>query len=301
MSIIKNHHALKGIFWAVVSCFFSGIMVNMVKHVSHDLHTVQIIFIRNLFAFMMFLPIVAFKGKDFFKTQRLGLHILRSSTGMLSMMIYFYGISIMNISVVTAISFTAPIFTAILAIFFFNDKPNIHQIFGFFMGLVGCLIVIHPGAEGYDPNSLIVLCSAVFWAFSGIIIKKLSQTEAPLKTTFYMTLIMTFMSAPLAFYHWNAPSAEDYMWVLGIAFTSNFLQYGIAKSLSHADLSVLLPFDFLRMFFSAGFAYIIFGERLDYYAAVGSIVIMCSAVYSVFNERRKYRRQLARTTLGKTF
>jgi drug/metabolite transporter (DMT)-like permease len=206
------------------------------------------------------------------------------------MMIYFFAISKMSISVVTAMSFTAPLFTAIMAVYFFKDKMNVHQIFALFMGFVGVFIVLQPGTEHFNPYTLIVLISAVFWACSSIIIKKLSETEKPIVTTFYMTFFMIIFSAPMAFYNFTTPSTEDFIWIFGIALSSNILQYGISKSLVNASLSVVLPFDFTRLIFGSMIAYFLFDEQMDVNAASGSIIIVAAAFYAALNERRKIRK-----------
>jgi len=302
MSLIKKqNNVLKGILWTVSSAFFSGIMINMVKHVSAELNTAEIIFFRNVFAFAIFIPIIVYIGISKFKTKRLGIHFLRSATGLTSMMIYFYTVSQMNISVITALSFTAPLFTAIFAVYFFKDKMTIHQGFALFVGFVGVLIVARPDSEAFNPLSLLILVCTLFWALSGILIKKLSETESALQTTFYMTCFMMAFSAPIAFFSWNGPSNENLIWLFGIAATSNLLQYSLAKSLACTDFSVILPFDFTRLLFSAGIAYIAFGEDMDIHAVIGSVVILASAFYAAFTERRKVTRLAQVSQLNREF
>jgi len=225
---------------------------------------------------------------------------MRSITGLISMMIFFYSVSIMSIATVTAISFTAPLFIAILAVYFFKDKPNIHQIFALFVGFIGVLIVIQPGTDSFNPASVLVLISTVFWAVSGIIIKKLSETEKPIQTTFFMTVFMMIFSAPLAFYDWIEPSFDNWVWIFGIAIASNILQYGIAKSLTYTDFSVILPFDFTRLVFGAGIAYLAFDEKMSIDTLIGSIVIISAGCYSAVNERRKIRKLAELTQVNKT-
>jgi drug/metabolite transporter (DMT)-like permease len=278
---------LVAIIWANISSLASGFMVSFVRHLSETMSVVEIIFFRNCFAFLMFIPILLYKGKAHFKTQKFGFHIIRSLTGVTSMMIYFYCISIMNLSVVTALSFTAPLFTAILAYFLLKDRFNKHKIVGLSLGFVGTLIVLRPGLEGYDPRFLLVILSAVFWAASGIIIKKLSDTESPLAITFYMTVIMMVLTAPAVFYLWKTPSGEQLLWAFLIAVTSNILQYGIAKSLSLANFSILLPIDFTRLVYTAILAYLLFNQTPDLFAAIGSVLILGAAFYSSYKESRE--------------
>ncbi len=285
----KISNIWQAIIWLNISCLASGVMVNMVRHVSENLTSPEIIFFRNIFAFLMFIPIIFYKGFAYFKTNRVKLHIFRSTTGVISMLAFFHAISKMNLSIVTALSFTAPIFTGILAYFIFNEKMGAHRKIGMILGFMGMLIVIRPGFEGYNPISLLVLFSAVFWAISGIVIKTLLSTEKPIVITFYMTFFMTFFSAPLAFMSWIEPSNEDLLWVFGIALISNILQYTLAKGLSMVDITFSIPIDFTRLIYTAIIAYFAFGEKLDIPAAVGSIIIIFGAVYSGYKERKSHK------------
>lgn len=239
----------------------------------------------------MFLPYIYVKGAESLKTKRFSTHLLRSFTGVTSMTIYFYCISRMNLSVVTALSFTAPLFTAILAYFFFGEKFNKHRTIGLLVGFIGTLVIIRPGFEGYDPKFFLVVLSAVFWASSSIVIKKLSRTETPLAITFYMTLLMMIMTAPVVFFIWRTPTYEEMGWACLIAFASNVLQYGIAKSLALVDFSVVLPIDFTRLIYTALLAYLIFGESPDVVAVIGSAVIIGAAFYSSYNEKKVYNER----------
>ncbi|HCR85383.1 MAG TPA: hypothetical protein DIV86_01770, partial [Alphaproteobacteria bacterium] len=286
-----NNPFLLAIFWANISCVASGFMVNMVRHLSETMNVVEIIFFRNCFAFVMFLPYIYIRGLKILKTKRLNTHLLRSFTGVTSMTIYFYCISIMNLSVVTALSFTAPLFTAILAYFFFGEKFTKHGTLGLVVGFLGTIMIIRPGFEGYDPRYFFVVISAVFWASSSIVIKKLSRTETPLAITFYMTLLMMIMTAPVVFFIWETPTYEQMGWAFLIAFTSNILQYGIAKSLALVDFSVVLPIDFTRLIYTAILAYFAFGESPDIIAVIGSAVIIGAAFYSSYNEKKIYNKR----------
>ncbi len=299
--LIHNRNVTKGIFWFVFSGFFSGVMINMAKHVIGHMHMTEVIFIRNVFAFAMFLPIMYFTGFGHFRTARLSVHLARSSSGLCTMMLYFYCVSIMKVADVTAISFTTPLFTAVFAIYILKDKFNRHQAFALFLGFIGVMVVVQPGTTSFDPHSLLMLIASFFWGVSSIIIKKLSKTETPMQTTFYMTFFMMSFSAPMAIYKWHNPSLDDCIWLFFVALASNLMQYGLAKALKFADFSVLLPIDFTRLIFSAGIAYFAFGEKMSVNTLLGAIVILSAAFYSVINERRKQRRLAAASQVLREF
>ena len=280
----NNNQILQAIFWALASSLFSAIMVNMVRHVSADLNVAVIIFFRNIFAFLIFVPLIYIKGVDFFKTSKIKLHCFRSLSGVIAMLAFFYGISKMNLSLVTAISFTAPLFMAVFAYLFLGDKFGKSRLLALLFGFLGTLVVIRPGFETFDPISLIVVFSAVFWAISGILIKKLSEADHPFSITLYMTIFMTAFTAPLMFFVWQEPSMDNLLWIFGIALTSNLLQFSLAKSLSLVDISVILPLDYTRLVFTAIIAYFVYEEVIDLPTAIGSLIIFFSGAFTVYRE-----------------
>lgn len=276
----------QAVTWATISSIASAVMVNIVRHVSLEINVAEIIFIRNIFAFLMFLPVIVYLKPATFKTERIGLHALRSVTGVIAMMAFFYSISKMNLSTVTALSFTAPLFMAVIAYFFLNDKFGKHRIISLIVGFLGALIVIRPGFDGYDQYSLYVVFAAIFWALSGFLIKKLSETDSPISITFYMTFFMIIFAGPVAIYFWQEPSMDNLLWIFGIAVSSNILQYSLAKALSLVDMSVILPVDFTRLVYTAIIAYFAFGEVMDMPALIGSMIIISSAIYTAYRDAK---------------
>jgi drug/metabolite transporter (DMT)-like permease len=214
-------------------------------------------------------------------------HIIREVSGIVAMSMLFYAITKMNLALGTAITFAAPLFTAVIAWFVFNDRPDKHKICALVIGFFGCIIVIRPGLEGFNPYSILMFGAAIFWGVNGILVKKLGATEHPLKIIFYQTFFMIFLSLPLAWLVWKSPTPDQIYVVIVIALVSNVLQYTLAKALSLTQFSVILPFDYTRLIFTAIIAYYSFGETVDEFTIIGSLVIMSSAIYTAVRERRK--------------
>lgn len=276
---------LQAILWINLSAFASAIMMSIVRHAAQTQNVVEIIFIRNIFAGLMILPFFIFSTRERFRTDKIKLHMLRSITGVIAMSCFFYCISVMNLSTVTALSFSAPLFTAVMSYFYFKDRFGKHRIIALIIGFIGVLIVLRPGTDAFQPIGLLVVFCGFFWALSGMLIKKLSFHDTPLQITFYMTIFMAIFTLPIMPFVWKNPTYEDLFWICMVAISSNILQFSLAKAFSMANLSVLLPFDYTRLVFAALFAYIIYDEHLDSVAAIGSLVIICASAYTAYREK----------------
>ena len=66
-------------------------------------------------------PLLMRYGIGVFRTDKLGLHVLRAILNVLSMLAFFVGLSMTPIARATALSFTAPLFTALLGVVFLGE------------------------------------------------------------------------------------------------------------------------------------------------------------------------------------
>lgn len=287
---------IAAILWANLSSIASGFMVVWVRSVSEDIPVIQIIFLRNLFAFLMFIPLVIYKGGiEFLKTNKIFLHFLRGLSGVIAMVALFFSISKLNLTIVTSLTYTAPLFTAILAYFIFNDRLTKAKIISLLVGFIGVVIILRPGFESFDPLFLLVIFATFFWATSGILIKQMSKTDHPIVITFYMTVFMMLLTAPFTFFLWKTPNTEHLVYIFLIAVASNILQFSLAKALSLVDISVILPVDFTRLIYTIILAYIVFNEMPDLTALIGAIVIIAAAFYATYKENTKSKNAAAKS------
>ena len=121
--------------------------------------------------------------------------------------------------------------------------------------------------------------AALCWTNCGIIIKKLTFTESPATIAFYMFLLTSILSAPLAVMEWQMPTTHQFLWLLVLGFSFYLMQFAVAKSFSMAKITIIIPFQFMTLIFTALIAYLAFGELVDTYTVIGAVIILASAVY----------------------
>ncbi len=89
---------------------FAGLAVFARAAMNAGLHPFVVVFLRNLFAVALLLPLLAWRGRGLLQSPQIGLYGLRVAVSFLSMLAWFYAISLIPIGEVTAISFLAPLF-----------------------------------------------------------------------------------------------------------------------------------------------------------------------------------------------
>lgn len=273
----------------VSAAFWFALMTVLIALISGDMHPFQMVFFRNVFACMMFLPGIIYHGIGHVKTASIKAHWSRAISGTIGMLSWFYALTITPPNDAVALSFIVPIITTLLAVIFLKELVGWQRWLAMFIGFGGVLIILRPGSGAVGLGGLLVIASTFTWAVSNILIKKLAGIDRPRVIAFYMTLFMIPLSLPFAITTWQTPTAETLLWLIAVAFAANMAQLSLASSYSKADISDVLPFDFSRLIFVSIFSYFLFEQVIDIWTIIGALVIFASAVYIV--KRQNYERK----------
>jgi drug/metabolite transporter (DMT)-like permease len=94
------------------------------------------------------------------------------------------------LSEVTALGFTAPIFTTLLAALVLGEIVGARRWAAVIVGFVGALIILRPGFAEVGPGQMLVVFSSLVWACALLVIKTLCRTESSATIIAYMALLM---------------------------------------------------------------------------------------------------------------
>ena len=70
------------------------------------------------------------------------------------------------------------------------------------------------------------------------------------------------------------PPAVAWPWILIVAFCGTFSHYCMARAMVHAEATVVVPMDFLRVPLAAVVGYLVYAEAIDIYTALGAAMIL---------------------------
>jgi drug/metabolite transporter (DMT)-like permease len=95
------------------------------------------------------------------------------------------------------------------------------------------------------------------------------------------------LGAPLAVLTWQPVAWEDLPWLVLIAACGLGAHYGIAKAFQHAEATVILPMDFLRLPLIAVVGFLLYAEPLDPMVFLGALLIFSGNYYNLRSETRR--------------
>lgn len=278
--------AARAIAAMTLSTLFFAFMHLLVRHVSADVHPIQIAFFRNFFGLIVFLPWFIRQGLAPLKTKRFPLHALRGGVNAVAMFAFFTGLSLTPLAKATALGFTAPIFAGLLSIALLGETFRLRRWSAIACGFAGVLLILRPGFHALDLGAALVLASSLLWGATIIIIKVLGRTESSVTTTIYMNLLLAAFSFVPALFVWRTPDLEIWLWLIAIGVLGTLAQILLAQALRESEPGVVMPLDFLRLIWASALGFLVFSEIPDLFVWLGGAVIFASSTYLAYREAK---------------
>lgn len=247
------------------------------REAARELSVFQIMLLRSILGMAMLWPLVHLAGGlHAVRTARLPQHTLRNVVHYAAQYGWFVALTLIPLAQVVSIEFTMPIWAAILAVLFLGERMNGRKWVAVLLGLVGVAVIVRPGTGELNAGQWIALASALGFAVSIVLVKSLTRTDAAVTISFWMLLVQSAIGVVPALMVWEWPSAQTWGWVVVIAFCGTYSHYCFARAMEHADATVVVPMDFLRVPLTALVGWLAYSEGLDLFTWLGIGLILAA-------------------------
>jgi len=229
------------------------------------------------------LPLLSKSGLNIFQTNHIKLHLLRAFAAFVGGVSIFYGVSHAPLATVVAITFAAPIFASIFAVYLFGEVISKRQLLSLTAGFFGVMIILRPNLEIESSGLIAAIVAAIMTAIAFLTVKKLSKLESSSSIIAYPFLLILPLSLLMAYADWTTPTLDHIPLLLMMGLGISTAQYCMVKAFGLADASAVLPFDFLRLLVAILIGSLFFDEAIDMWVVIGATVILASSFYTAKN------------------
>ena len=275
---------LRGVVWMIGTLLCFSLMSVAARELSSEMHAVEILVFRNAIAVAVVAPFVLGRGLVRLRSRNIRPHLTRAVVQLGGQFSWIYGIALLPLAEVTALEFTVPLWTLILAVLFLGETASRAKIAATAAGLVGVAVILRPGIEAVSPVALVVIAGAACFAASGVLVKYLTRTEDATMIVFYMNLLQLPIVTIPALFVWVHPGLADWPWIMAWGFAGLGAHYTMARGLRLADITLIFPLDFLRLPLIAVVGWMFYAEALDPWTALGALIIFAGNYHSVRKE-----------------
>jgi len=252
------------------------------REATRELAVFQVMEMRSVIGLCMLYQLIrASGGIRTMKTARGRDHVARNVVHYAAQYGWFAALTMIPLAQVVAIEFTMPIWTAVLAFAFLGERMNVSKVLAVALGLVGVGLIVRPGGTGLSAGQVIALAAALGFAVSVTMTKSLTRSDSAVVIIFWMLVVQSLLGLVPAIAVWRWPSVAVWGWVLVVAFCGTFSHYCMARAMRHADATVVVPMDFLRVPLTATAGWLIYSERMDLVTVLGAVLILAGNLLNV--------------------
>ena len=192
-----------------------------------------------------------------------------------------------------AVGFVSPLLITALSVPMLGEVVGLRRWSAIGVGFIGVLIVIRPGTGTFQPAAFLVLGSSLAWAVATILTRKIAGREDASATMLWAGMVGLLALSLAVPFVCVVPSVMDVVLNVALGAVATVGQYWMILAYRHASASVLAPFSYIQLIWSAGSGYLVFGTLPDGMTLLGASVIAASGLYTIHRERVRAREREA--------
>jgi drug/metabolite transporter (DMT)-like permease len=207
---------------------------------------------------------------------------------LMTSILFFAGIHWLPLAEASAISFTAPIWVALLSAPILGERVAKMDWWVAAIGFSGILLIVRPGTEIFHSAAILIGMMAIVNAIFQLLTRKLTQ-DHPFTTFFYSGLVGLAVSTV-----WILIIGVD--WSLSWPVVLRLASVGLLGGMGHlffvlafyrASPATLTPFVYLQMIWAIGLGWLIFNQLPDFWSIMGMAIIIGSGLWLILHRHRK--------------
>ena len=268
----------------LLSTLTFALMNALIKYLV-DYSTLQLVFFRAIGSLAITFSFLKAKGISQWGNQK-KLLIMRSVVGLISMILFFWGIHYITIGSAVTLRYISPIFAAVLAVFFLKEKIRPLQWLFFVMAFTGVFLIKSYDSSGSNFGVFLVLLAAFFSAIVYIVLSKIGKGDHPVVVVHYFMLTATIVGGIGSIFQWNTPSLNDLLLLLSLGFFGFFGQLFMTKAFQNGEAHMVAPFKYVEVVFTLLFGVFVLTESYDFLHLFGTFLVIFGLVLNVLYKSR---------------
>ncbi len=283
---------LRGIALAIVAGMFLTSNDAVSKWLVADYPPGQILFITSI-GVALFIWIFMRPKKEW-GIEVLGRrsHLLRGLLFAVSAFAFIIALKHLPLADTVAIAFAAPLIMTVLGRFILHEQVGIYRLSAVILGFVGIIIMIRPGATGFQWIYLLPLLVALSDACRDVLTRRMTRSESSISMVFSTAIIIAVVSSFTMFSGWQTLSLGD-LWLFILKTTLMLFAYFLLiEAYRYAPTVVIAPFRYIQIIWGIVIGIIFWQHTPSLNIIIGIMITMGAGVFIAIREailsRQKY-------------
>jgi len=282
-----NQQIRQGAKFLLLGELLIALLAAVVRHLSADLSTEQILFFRNFLGLLALTPLILRSGISELKTNNIMGHITRGLIGVTAMYCYFWTLAHIPLTEAFLVKLSAPLFMPIFAYLWLKEPAHKLNLIALVIGFGGVLTILSPNL-GEDAQAdwpvialWIGLLGAVLMALSKIAIRSMAAGETSQRIVFYYALISTLITLPGAILNWQPIPNEAWWWLIGLGIIASGGQLALTKGYRTAPTGAIGVYAYTAVIYGALLGWLFWGEIPLWTTWLGAALIISAGLLNL--------------------
>lgn len=266
------------------------------KGLSDDLPLFQAIFLRGVATSICLVLLARAMGALRFDLSRRDWTFVAMRTVGEIAAAYFFISALFNMPLAnaTAILQALPLALTLAGAVFLREPVGWRRLLAILVGLIGVMLIIRPGPEGFNVYSLYALASVGCVTLRDLSTRRLSRDVPSLTVAVAAAVGVTlFAGAGAIWSEWRPVSAGAALQLSG-AVVFVFLGYLLSVMVMRAgDLGFVAPFRYTALIWALLLGYMAFGDWPDPITFLGTAIVAATGIFTLYRERQLARKRRA--------
>jgi len=211
---------------------------------------------------------------------------------------FFMALFNMPLANVIAILQALPLTITLAGALFLGERVGRWRWSMILLGFVGVLLIVRPGAAGFDIHAVYALISVAFVTLRDIATRQMSANVPSITVAFYTAIGVTaFAGIGSLGDDWVMPDQRLGALLLGAGV---FIVFGYLLSIMAirvGEIAHVAPFRYTGMLWALVMGWLVFAEWPDQITLLGAALVVMSGLVTLYRENR-LRRSAARAALA---
>ncbi|GAB5446571.1 DMT family transporter [Gymnodinialimonas sp.] len=280
---------LKGMGWMTLAMLGFALADTFIKLTLGALPVGQVIAIFGFGGALIFGGWAAAKGERVVDPALFtGPFVFRLVSEVVGTMCFIIALASIDLSLLSAIIQANPLLVTLGAALFLGASVGWRRWLAILIGLFGVLVIVRPGLEGFDANSLWALGAAVGLTGRDLATRAISRDVSTLLLAGWGFAAAGVAGVLLLAFTGGAavPDGLLALQLTGALIFALIAYYAVTAAMRIGDIPVVTPFRYTRLVFALILAFFVFGERPDIWTLIGAGIVIATGLYTLWREQR---------------
>lgn len=252
----------------------------------------QLIFVRGLLATVLIFVLAYQLGVLRFAVGRRdkGIIALRGLAEIITSYFFLNALFNMPLGNLNAIMQVVPLTVTLGSALFYREAVGWRRMLAIVIGLCGVMLIIRPGAEGFNVWSLYALAAVICVTLRDLITRQLSS-EVPGMSVTLGTTVAVMLAAGLASLtqDWEPISGQAAFYISGSAVFILAGYFFSIQVMRTGDVSFIAPFRYTGLIGAMIIGFLVFDEVPKPLTLLGAAIVMGMGLFTFYRERKLSR------------